>query len=71
MSDDDISELKQRDISMHAETEKIVEPGTLMTIKSTLHFMISALKNIQKMKIPKRHIIGPHRNSAQKFLSLM
>lgn len=27
MSDDDISELKQRDISMHAETEKIVEPG--------------------------------------------
>lgn len=26
MSDDDISELKQRDISMHAETEKIVEP---------------------------------------------
>ena len=28
-------------------------------------------KNIQKMKIPKRHIIGPHRNSAQKFLSLM
>lgn len=105
MSDDDISELKQRDISMHAETEKIVEPGesaknincyyysgiyylkdinhfnlvepdvatinTLMTIKSTLHIMISALKNIQKMKIPKRHIIGPHRNSAQKFLSLM
>lgn len=26
MSDDDIPELKQRDISMHAETEKIVEP---------------------------------------------
>ena len=26
MSDDDISELKQRDISMHAETEKLLNP---------------------------------------------
>ena len=27
LSDDDIDELKQRDISMNAETERVVEPG--------------------------------------------
>lgn len=46
MSDDDISELKQRDISMHAETEKLLNPENPQKYKLLL---------LQRYLLFKRH----------------